>query len=442
MKKELILLSGLLVAFCSCLLVRKSAKPLYAENQSFIGTFYTAEKVSSQTKVYLNDVTMPWAIACNRDIYQEIGPLNGDNEIQSIGNNLNGAPNVVHYFYYATPYEPKITGTRALYNDLSSLLFVLEYLETIASTFNLSDSKNAILGYIRGINIDYTNSLTYFNNEIINVWNTVCGSYQSSLKTYVNEFYAGGGVKINEYFASFIHSSKYNYEYYGLCNSTYLTMNVCLVNPVSSLSGIDLIHMFASLDGLFEGTGSSTNNYTFGDTITENTFRYLVSWGGDLQFAAKSLQNSNVSSFDFCDVLQGDYGFDYHDFYADIDATNIATSVNLTNCDNLSDLIDDYYDDLLQNEFEREDLFIAKIASTANPDYSFLSDDGAFLYYSADILKIDGNLNNPIANFYDPLKYHLMFYFNDLHIPTGIVSFQYRYNLELAFLDYFGILLS
>ena len=411
--------------------------PVYADSVHLIGSFYLTQMVNSITKVYVFQDSLQWAIDCGRTIYQELEPLQDPIEEQSyylLNSNPNFAPPLIRYFYYATPTEPKITGKRQLYNDVDSLVFVLSYMESACSQYNVQDYKNAILGYVRGINTRYVGSYL----GVQTAWTIVCGNHQSTLSSILNSMYAGGGIRINEYFSSFVGHNEYNSSEYGFCSSTYLDNHFNIIDPLTGNDCIDLVHLFASLDGIFENTGETTQNLTIFDYLTKDTFRYLVSWGGDLQSVAHQVQDSGMSDFDFYDVLLQNNNFSFYDFYADVDATNIATRLSLNNCGEISQLISSYYQGLINENFDRNTLFVEKIASTANPNYSYLSNESAFLSITADILKMDGNLNDCFPVVYDTIKYHLL---KKNTFPYNYPNHQTRFNLEIAFLEYFGIML-
>jgi len=76
--------------------------------------------------------------------------------------------------------------------------------------------------------------------------------------------------------------------------------------------------------------------------------------------------------------------------------------------------------------------------STANPHFSYLSNESAFLSITADMLKMDGNLNESFPVFYDLIKYYLL---KNHSFPYNYPNHQTRHDLETAFLEHFGILL-
>lgn len=402
------------------------------ENVADIGFFYSTQMVNQQTKVYVSSMEADWAIECGRTLYQEIASPVQFTQIEYLNPyHINPEP-LIRNYYYATVTEPKIVGKKLLKNDLESLLFILNFMEDASSSYGISDANNAILGYIRSINKQYVGS--YLN--LIDEWKIICGNHQSSLFSMMDAMYAGGGIKIKEYFASFVSQNEYNQEEHGIVRDSYLQLDLKLVDPYNHNNRLDLIHFFASLDGTFENTGETTQQYIVFDYLTKDIYRYLISWGGDLQTAAKAIHYSNLYVFDFDDILFGNYSFSYDDYYADIDAVNIATRIDLSSCESISALISNYYDNLILETFFREELFIEKVASTANPSYSYLSDYSAFVSITADILKMNGNLQDNGFVMYDYVKYHLM------SVDNGaFASYFFRHNLEVTFLEHLGIFL-
>ena len=131
-------------------------------NYTYIGKLLTYEHVSSRTKVYIpNSTIMSLVNEAGRTVYTDdpFGPINkrqnGLNSDKFINRDLDSPDYLQIYYYYATPSEPKITGFRNMYNDVDSLIFALQLLESEATYFNVSDPKNAILSYIRSINKNY-----------------------------------------------------------------------------------------------------------------------------------------------------------------------------------------------------------------------------------------------------------------------------------------------
>ena len=141
--------------------------------------------------------------------------------------------------------------------------------------------------------------------------------------------------------------------------------------------------------------------------INSNYYRYIVSWGGDLQTAAKALYFSGNTNFTIYDVFSGNYTFDYCDLYADLDAVNIATDFDFLGSISLSSRIDLYYFNLTNNNIDRKTSFINCIASTIN-DPLITDNNMKFLVALCDVLKLSTNLQEKPWTVYDYAKYKLM----------------------------------
>lgn len=312
---------------------------------TYIGKAFKYEHVNSLTKVYCLGDYLQYAIDAGREIYTELcnGGLMNQNDPYifedfivdfSLEANTNFGVGflsqpLVRYYYYADSYLPKIVGCHDMYNDPSSLIFALEILEDEAEYLGLDDVNNAVLSYVRCINNSYNDD----------EWEIVAGPFEDDLLNSFSSFVVGG-VEINEFFASFISASYYN-EDYGACRTFYANCNLPLIDFYGR--GSDLIHTFASIDGIIEGT---IDSYAFPLNFVndEYTIRFLASWAGDLQTAAVYLDSQNNTNFGFADVLaNSESSFDYKDFYSDIDAINIAGGMDLDNINSISSIISDYY---------------------------------------------------------------------------------------------------
>ena len=152
-------------------------------------------------------------------------PSTGDEtgEINHVG--------LASYYYWALPGLPKITGSRKLYNTLNSVLFVLDYMEDETDYFSVNNPNNAILGFIRSVNIDYSSASSYEN--LIDKMMAVCGPYESSIASFFTTPYAGGGLSVLDFFASFVPPSKFNSNYHGSIAHSHLNNDLRLIDPLS-----------------------------------------------------------------------------------------------------------------------------------------------------------------------------------------------------------------
>ena len=408
------------------------------EEEQYIGTILTIEHVTQTTKVYVIGSLLDLAQQYGRTIYQEINsPLNDcanatidcvfmDNGYYE-GTREFQPP--VRYYYFANSLEPIITGSRAMYNDYESLIFALQYLEAEALYFGETDVGNSVLSYIRNINNSYrTNHVSSFFGDVY-YYNIVCGQEHLSLVNNIKQIYPGG-MRINEYFAAFLNDDElYDSNIYGTCNPYYLSLNLELINPSSNNvhHTIDLIHMFASMDGIFTNTEEATGDFPF-NLLEKNTYRHLVSWAGDLQSCTKICANSSFAPSSFQLILASSYyGFDYSDFYADLDAINIAMG-NSVNSNSISYYVNNYFTSLSTNSTDRYTLFLNKIAGTVN-NSSYTTNE-KFVYKIKEMLGISLT-NDNIINILDPAHTYLKY-----RILSTDTELNYRITIAERFIEY------
>lgn len=339
----------------------------------YIGKLYKVTHVDNLKKVYIPYSTINFINNAGRQVYSE-------------GSN---------YYYYADANNPILRSSKDLYNDYESLVYVIEYLEDEFYYYNPNcNVKNAVLSYIRGIDKRYFSSDTYFSNTFVDIYYLICGNanvdniiginyqHQPSYQYEFFDSYNHSGIKVTDYFASFIEiESKYNSEVYGSLTGDYLNKHLRLVNPRNNASDIDLLHMFASLDGVFMGTGQSTGQFPF-NIVSSNVYRYMISWMGDLQTSLLTIAKPGIIINSFNDVLYGGYGCDYFDFNADMDAINMAFGVDLgISNKSISEIISEYYSLFNDASFSREKMFCHKIAYAAHNDPVFKFDDFKYVAY-------------------------------------------------------------
>ena len=310
-----------------------------------IGTFYTYERISSNCKVIVEYDQIAMLQRAGRTIHSEYvnSPLSSEEIIPMGGNNeINGGGHqVLQYYYNATPDDGIILSEYELDNSIDSLLIVLEQLAQDAQFLLPNNTtkqiNNKILGYNRSINSDYTS----------NTYNVVCGSYNSTFINDIDTFVPSTGMKISDYFASFIPQNHFNSSLHTISSTYFSLLDVDLYDDLESKS-IDLIHMFASIDGIALDSSASTGAPPYSIMANPNFFRNAVSWGGDLQQACDYVRSAYTSLTSFTDVLNGSYCFGWEDFLADVDAINIATGFSLANSNSIliTDRVIEYYGSL------------------------------------------------------------------------------------------------
>lgn len=296
----------------------------------------------AETQIAQNDVTV-YIPACDKAFVENMGIT-----LTSPYSNPN------HYSYTAKPGGPKIiTNVKRLYNDLDSLIFVIKEIEKEADNYGVSDIRNELLWYVRTMSDKYDSSN----------WTYVAGpSVDISFSHYL-DVDKKHGIYIKDYFYSFLemHSVQGNSHGYDANNfHTYhkQTGQLFLIDPLCSYNYIDLIHMFASMDGVYGSTGANILFLTIG-----NWQRDASSWAGDLQSAAKkkpaSTETIDIEEAQMFDnetksMLVSGATFEeafferptacpLEDMIADIDAMNIAKHHIDFNNFSVSRNISEYY---------------------------------------------------------------------------------------------------
>ena len=220
----------------------KASDIVYDSGDDYIGGYAVTEPVKETTKVYINNNLVDFVKKTGRDVYVE------ERKILGI------TYKTMHY-YYASKYVEKIVEIREMSNDIDSVIFMVSELEKKAIEYNEKNYKNLVLGYIRSINIDYDKG--YFE-----YWVLLAGDTPTDFISYVN-MDNSHGLKINEFFSSFLSSAKYNTNKYGMVDEQYQKGDstwLKLIDPYDNTKGIDLIHMFASIDGIYAKTGNNGIN--------------------------------------------------------------------------------------------------------------------------------------------------------------------------------------
>lgn len=234
------------------------------------------------------------------------------------------------YYYYDDQYVDVVVEERILSNDIDSLIFVLQELEGFAKDYGACPAdniNNCVIGYIRGVKKEYvygdSSSASTFE------WGAALGFIDKDFITYVDD-HDGSELEIAEYFSAFMPYNSYNYTDYRDAEYEYRSMNLLLDDPVNSYSSIDLMHLFASMDGIYNGTYSALY------------MPNMISLAGDLQTLSAEISKNNINvnliydeinlwnvyqniNMDFCDIIEfSDCSFSEEDLLADIDATNIV----------------------------------------------------------------------------------------------------------------------
>lgn len=281
------------------------------------------------------------------------------------------------YFYETTSERQKIVGVRTSCQQLDELRGKLVSVENAAiaiqALFGNPDfykMNNTTLGYVRSFNSNYVmgGEATSF------AWLLAAGQVDPTINSILdqigsNEYYFSQFVS-NQSFCAPYHHSNQNPRAGERSTDTEFAL---FTDPITNSKEIDLIHMFASLDGsynwtLYDSASGQTLSYLFPALVHD-----LVSWGGDLQTAANAIQsaiNSNslsiqeVQEWMFQDVMDGNYGCSESDILADFDALNI-TGGHLYGPGRASDALADYYGATFSNH-ARAQSFITSVNRDLN----------------------------------------------------------------------------
>lgn len=234
--------------------------------------------------------------------------------------------------------EDGIVIEHTLYNDIDSLVFMVNELEALAYEFNpsgnIDDINNLTLAFIRSINNAYYNGY-------IGMWQITAGDLDLDFVSYVN-VNDNASIKIKEYFANFVSNEDFlNTAVFGNFDSDKYELNQFLIDPINEeyieFNKIDIIHMIASIDGTYINTDCP-------DLSVGHDFqRDLVGWAGDLQQHTHfDLYHGGFSAYDLSDFIDQSDGsrktiidfqeyndlFNNHfsnpDILADVDGMNIA----------------------------------------------------------------------------------------------------------------------
>ena len=396
MKKVFAFVGTTLPILCASLLTGPKAVKANAIEDSIvtIGYLYDIEMVSSRTKVIISDLnTIDWLEEVGRDVYGEwvSGGIGGGGDLPPIVDKpgvFKTKPGIGHFqsfyqqYYYASPTEPIIVGKREMKNTPESVSWAMKYLEGIASFcgYNTEKKNNSVLNYIRTINANYDTEN----------WGVVAGETDISFIQKVNSLTSIGDMTVRDYFASFLErSSDYNQPKHGTCESEYLNKKCYMYDPFTGEDDIDLIHMIASMDGIFKNTGAKTDEYPY-YAIETYTYGHLSSWAGDLQSCTKKLKD-NVQNYSlFEGILEDSQSlFDTHDFCSDLDAINIATNKSLISISKISEAFLSYYSSPTSNGLRIKN-FCQNILSISGQSKPLTANNLKALVYEMLCVTVDG----------------------------------------------------
>lgn len=334
-----------------------------------IGLFAIVEPVSTQTKIYIDYEDKEFVESTGREVFAELNSVI-DPILPPIGPAFVPPEAMSRYYYYAYPNGlGEITDIVMLKNDYDSVKIILDYLldkalELYPTNF---DYANEVIGYIREISKSYSSSA---NNSWLEgqIWKDICGTVTAEFINSINSDYSHG-LRAVEYFAAFIDYGNFNTSLHGNIPEQYrrtssLSDNypspLYFIDPATNNQYIDLIHMFASLDGCYSLSGASLSIVRTLGFLNNAYHKDFVSYAGDLQTAASYYQNAgmDISQFDdFSDIMNDPNSTcSSADIYADIDAFGIAHSNLNTSYNPVTSFIN-YYEYIILDSNRRFYLF-------------------------------------------------------------------------------------
>lgn len=255
------------------------------------------------------------------------------------------------------------------YNDIDNVIYMVDKLDKLAMEYTGNDRRkanNCVFGYIRGISKSYCDKeenggyVSYFDS-IVGKWTSTAGKIDKEFVNFVAANEKVGEITFPEFFASFVQGSSYYNSYlYGHVDSAFLNKNYLVPDPLGTGQSIDLLHMFASMDGIYVNTEFSRQVCDI--AFNSDTFhRDLLSWLGDLQQFTNTIQkltegdepydlskldyNPNDGYIDF-NTQTGGSKFSSEDLLADIDAFNIVKFFIDCEKNSISDAFNAYYNSI------------------------------------------------------------------------------------------------
>lgn len=267
-------------------------------------------------------------------------------------------------------------------------------LEKKAIEYDASNYKNLVLGYIRTIN-------KYYDGCFWKYWPILAGETPLEFISYVNADNSHG-VRFNEFFSSFVaFDNDYNVDIHGSISEMYQRNSENLLKLMApNGNGIDLIHMFASIDGIYGDTGNTMH-------CGENNQRDILSWNGDLQSACKNLKiktDYDFTNFDMGRIFAAKIGCSEDDILADIDAMNITKGYIDVPENSIASSLSAYFKMVKDSGKYRYKMFLStSTIEMEEPRYGTLIENFEYEVYTQFNLyqKNDGTIEN--YSFFGPL---------------------------------------
>lgn len=247
------------------------------------------------------------------------------------------------YYYIASEETPKIKSVSLSNSTLDKLKEELVNVENTAITYqalnldgDLFSMDNNSLGYLRSFNDNYVSS----SEGTVLGWAATAGIIDSHFVDFADTI-----KDCKSYFSSFVSKNQFCSILHGKYPYKEENKSHLFKDPITSYKGIDLLHLFASIDGTYHWTLYNATKKSFVPCIYPSIVHDLATWAGDLQTASKVMPDNpedlkNFVSYD--NIMDGNYNSSEEDILADMDALNITSSF-LIGPGRISDAIDEYY---------------------------------------------------------------------------------------------------
>ena len=410
------------------------------------GILIEEEQVSSPTKCYIEKNTIPVLKKLGKDIEKD---------------NSNGTE---RYYYLATTTSPMISAITYTTDDVVRLRRQIEVVENTAITFQATIGRpnpyymdNLTLMYLRSFNKNYSidddnkkdgegNSASKFVG-----WTAAAGALNPAFIKLADPIFVDG-IQCRTFFAQYVTKNEYAESLHkrGLfefVHNSDLEFGKHFRDPINdndhptTNKTIDLIHMFASIDGCYDYT-LAANNFIGLGSVEAKTIHDLTSWAGDLQTAAKKLvpleDKIHSKYLNFADIMNDSHlGCTEDDILADIDAANITDSY-LTGPGRLNDALGQYYSNT-DTQTKRFQKFVTGVLHDENSNWVGTNNQ-----------KFEQEVYDDLALTYDPTTKTINDYSSSVDIinknlkkfailtrgSSSFPSFKIRKFVARSFIDY------
>lgn len=331
-------------------------------------------------------------------------------------------------------------------SKLEELLGKIEFVENCAITYcaftgqvNPANQANMTLAYLRTFNASYCGMDSSYSNWDGFAWSALAGLPDPAFSSTVDAMNENG-----YYFSQFVNGDAWGYlahagDYQKHPRGKEYKM-VFFDDPLKKNSSLDLIHLFASIDGTYDYT-LSTGAIATGFLIKANIAHDIASWAGDLQSLASETIGENAiditNYLSFEPIMKISKSCSYQDMIADIDAVNISYRY-LGNASRLSDAMRNYYSGILPSD--RGKIFQQAVLDDDNEDWQGSTRE-KFIQEVHDMLGLEKSgsswrdseeyLKNP-SLLSDPVNYAKYYILK----KKGNVPLQTRIKIADLFCDY------